>query len=90
MTTTTQPSAAQLILNDTAVLKRDLTTILELARSTALPMPGESLSVIEAMLGLLQNLVSRVERMEQSLEAMHQRFDQPGIAQVLRRMLDAD
>ncbi len=93
MTATTPqaaPSSAQLILADTATLKRDLTIILELARSTALPMEGESMSVIEAMLGLLQTLVQRVNDLNKSVEAMHQRLDEPGIALTLRRMLEAD
>src|SRR5690606_26377046 len=69
----TGPNSAQLILADTAILKRDLTTILELARATALPMEGETMSVIEAMLGLLQTVVHRVEELGKSVEAVHQK-----------------
>ena len=94
MTATTpqapQPHVAQLILADTTTLKRDLTTILDLARATALPMPGETISVIEAMLGLLQTLVKRMEDMGTSVEVLHQKLDQPGIAMALRRMTDTD
>ena len=94
MTATTpqnaQPNIAQLILADTTSLKQDLTTILDLARATALPMEGETMSVIEAMLSLLQTLVNRMEDMGQSVEALHQKLDQPGIAMALRRMTDAD
>lgn len=86
----TAPNSAQMILADTAILKRDLTTILDLARATALPMEGESMSVIEAMLGLLQTLVHRVEELGKSVEAVHQKLDEPGIALALRRMMDAD
>ncbi len=86
----TAQSSAQMILADTSILKRDLTTILDLARATALPMEGESMSVIEAMLGLLQTLVQRVEELSRGMEAVHQKLDEPGIAQALRRMMDAD
>lgn len=90
MTTTTQPNAALLILNDTQALRQDMATILQLARDTALPMPGEDMSVLDAVIGLLKTVVQRVEQVDQSLQALHQRFEEPGIAQVLRRMLDAD
>ena len=90
MTTTTQPNAALLILNDTQALRQDMATILQLARDTALPMPGEDMSVLDAVIGLLNTVVQRVEQVDQSLQALHQRFEEPGIAQVLRRMLDAD
>lgn len=93
MTTTanpTPPNAAQMIHADTQALRRDMATILELARNTALPMPGESMSVLDAMLGLLQTIVHRVEQIDQSLSALHQRFDQPGIANALRRVIDSD
>ncbi len=59
MTTTAklaQPNAGHLIHQDTQALRRDVATILELARNTALPMPGESMSVLDAMLGLLQTI----------------------------------
>ncbi|MBF0677895.1 MAG: hypothetical protein IR164_03005 [Devosia sp.] len=93
MTTTAnpaQPNAAQLIHADTQALRRDMAVILELARNTALPMPGESVSVLDAMLGLLQTVVTRMEQMDQSLAALHQRFDQPGIANALRRVIESD
>ncbi len=67
-----------------------MAVILELARNTALPMPGESVSVLDAMLGLLQTVVTRMEQMDQSLAALHQRFDQPGIANALRRVIESD
>lgn len=86
----TQLNAAQMIHADTQALRRDMATILELARNTALPMKGEEMSVIEAMLGLLQTIVARTEQVDQSLQALHQKLDQPGIANVLRRMIDSD
>jgi hypothetical protein len=86
----TQPTAAQLILQETTALRRDMATILELARATALPMPGEAMSVIDAMLGLLRTIVSRMEQVDSSLQALHQKLDEPGIAATLRRMLEAD
>ena len=89
-TNTPPPNAAQLILSDTKVLRQDMATILELARNTALPMPGESVSFLETVLGLLQSIVARTEQIDQSLAALHQKLDQPGIANVLRRMLDTD
>lgn len=85
-----QPSAAQAILQDTAALRQDMATVLELARATALPMPGEDMSVIDAILGLLRTIVSRIEQVDGSLQALHQKLDQPGIANALRRMTDAD
>ena len=88
--TTTSTSAAHAILRDTQALRQDMAIILELARATALPMQGEEMSVIEAMVGLLQTIVKRMEQVDQSLEALHQKLDQPGIAQVLRRMIDSD
>lgn len=93
MTTTANPAppnAAHLIHQDTQALRRDVAVILELARNTALPMKGEQMSVIEAMLGLLQTIVMRMEQVDQSLQALHQKLDQPGIANVLRRMIDSD
>ena len=95
MTTTpnaqpTQPSTAHLILQDTRALRQDLATILALARQTALPMEGESASVLETMIALLQMIVNGVEQNRQSIETLHQRLEEPGIANVLRRMLDAD
>ncbi|MFD1941452.1 hypothetical protein [Paradevosia shaoguanensis] len=93
MTTTnppTTPNLAQLILQDTTILKRDLGTILQLAKTTALPMSGEEASVLDTMIRLLQMIVTGVEQNRQSLEALHQRLEEPGIAHVLRRMLDAD
>lgn len=89
-TTTQQPNAAQLILNDTRALRQDMVTILQLAKDTALPMAGEDMSVLDAVIGLLKTVVLRVEQVDQSLQALHQKLDQPGISQVLRRMLDAD
>src|SRR5690606_16617408 len=53
MTTITPPNApnaAQTLLQDTAILKRDLNTILELAKATALPMNGEKASVLDTMI----------------------------------------
>lgn len=88
--TTTQPNAAQLILNDTRALRQDMATILRLAKDTALPMEGEDMSILEAVTGLLKTVVLRVEQVDESLQALHQKLDQPGIAQVLRRMLDPD
>lgn len=79
-----------MILTETQALRQDMTTILELARATALPMQGEEMSVIDAMLGLLKAIVTRMEQVDQSLEALHQKLDQPGIANVLRRMIDTD
>lgn len=93
MTTITPPNApnaAQMLLQDTAILKRDLTTILELAKATALPMEGEKASVLDTMIGLLQMIVNGVEQNRQAIEMLHQKLNEPGIASVLRRMLDAD
>ena len=91
MTTTSSPNnAAQLIHADTQALRQDVATILQLARNTALPMKGENISMLDAMLGLLQAIVTRMEQVDQSLEALHQKLDQPGIANVLRRMIDSD
>ncbi|MEO5805061.1 hypothetical protein [Devosia sp.] len=86
----TAPNTAQVILQDTAILKRDLTTILQLAKATALPMEGEKASVLETMIGLLQMIVTGVEQNRQAIQVLHQRLDEPGIAQTLRRMIDAD
>ncbi|OAM79648.1 hypothetical protein A3840_02805 [Devosia elaeis] len=86
----TAPNAAQMILQDTAILKRDLTIILELAKATALPMEGEQASVLTSMVNLLQMIVNGVEQNRQAIEVLHQRLDEPGIAQTLRRMIDAD
>jgi hypothetical protein len=93
MTTTASPSpqtVAQLIHMDTQALRQDMTTILTMARNTALPMPGERMSVLDAMVGLLQTIVTRMEQVDQSLEALHQKLDHPGIANILRRMIDSD
>ncbi|WEJ57474.1 hypothetical protein [Devosia sp. FJ2-5-3] len=89
-TTSSSNNAAQLIHADTQALRQDVATILQLARVTALPMKGESMSVLDAMLGLLQTIVTRMEQVDQSLEALHQKLDQPGIANILRRMIDSD
>jgi hypothetical protein len=48
------------------------------------------MSVLDAMLGLLQTIVARTEQIDESLAALHQKLDQPGIANVLRRMIDTD
>jgi hypothetical protein len=90
MTTNSPNTAAQAILTDTQALRQDMARILQLARNTALPMKGESMSVLDAALGLLQTILTRVEGVEQSLEALHQKLDQPVIANVLRRMIDSD
>jgi hypothetical protein len=93
MTTTaspTQPNAAQMIHADTQALRQDTAIILELVRSTALPMEGEEVSVLDAMIGLLRMIVDGVEQNRKSIEALHQRLEEPGIANVLRRMTDAD
>lgn len=93
MTTSSQPTApnaAKLILEDTAILKRDLTTILDLAKATALPMEGEQASVLTTMVGLLQMIVNGVEQNRQAIEVLHQRLDEPGIALTLRRMVETD
>lgn len=93
MTTSNPPTTsnlAQVILQDTAILKRDLSTILQLAKTTALPMEGEQASVLDTMIGLLQMIVTGVEQNRQSIELLHQKLNEPGIAGVLRRMIDAD
>ncbi|MBJ6987273.1 hypothetical protein [Devosia sp. MC521] len=93
MTTSSLPavsSTAQMILQDTAIIKRDLITILELAKSTALPLEGEQVSVLETMVRLLQMIVNGVEQNRKAIEVLHQRLDEPGIAQTLRRMIEAD
>ena len=85
-----QPNTAQMILNDTRALRQDIGTILALARQTALPMEGEEASVLETIVTLLQMIVNGVEQNRQAIEALHQTLTEPGIANVLRRMLDAD
>ena len=93
MTTTnppTTPNLAQVILQDTTILKRDLSTILQLAKATALPIAGEEASVLDTMIKLLQMIVTGVEQNRQSIEILHQKLNEPGIASILRRMIDAD
>lgn len=85
-----QPNVGQIILIDTQALRRDMAAILELARSTALPLEGEKASVLETMVGLLQMIVNGVEQNRKAIEVLHQRLDEPGIAQTLRRMIEAD
>lgn len=91
MTTAATPqNLAQLIHTDTQALRRDVEIILTLARDTALPMDGEEVSVLTAMVSLLQMIVTKTEANGQAIQAIHQTLNEPGIAQVLRRMLDAD
>lgn len=71
-------------------MRQDLGTILALARQTALPLEGEEASVLDTMIGLLQMVVNGVEQNRQAIEALHQTLTEPVIANVLRRMLDAD
>lgn len=87
---TTQQNAAQMIHADTQALRQDMAIILDLVRKTALPLAGEEVSVLDAMIGLLRMIVDGVEQNRKSIEALHQRLEEPGIANVLRRMIDAD
>lgn len=91
--TPTAPAAssqpiAQMILADTQAIRRDVETILSLARATALPMPGEQASFLETVTGLLQMIVTGIEQNRVSLEALHQRLNEPTIAMTLRRMVE--
>ena len=70
----TAPNTALMILQDTAILKRDMTTILQLAKATALPTEGETVSVLETMIGLLQMIVTGVEQNRQAIQVLHQRL----------------
>ena len=91
MAATSSPQTlAQMIHTDTQALRQDMAIILKLARDTALPMAGEETSVLAAMLALLQMIVTKTEQNAQAIEALHQALNQPGIAQVLRRMLDTE
>ena len=83
-------SLAQKIFEDTTIMREQLDTILALARATALPMDGEEKSFIETVTILLQMIVAGIESNRLNLEALHQRFDQPGIAMALRRMAETD
>jgi hypothetical protein len=81
-------SMGQAILMDTQALRRDLATVLSLAQATALPLPGEDKSFLETIIGLLQMIVVGVEDNRKSLEALHQRLNDPAIQVTLRRMIE--
>lgn len=88
---TTQPTpAAQAILTDTAQIKADIETILQLARTIAVPMQGEQASFMDVILKLLNMIVSGINDLQKSVEALHQRFEQPGIAATLQRVMEGD
>lgn len=87
---TQQQSAAQLILNDTQQIKAQTETIMALASTVTTPMEGERDSFMETVVKLLGMIVAGTEENRKSLEALHQRFDQPGIANTLRRIIDED
>lgn len=91
LTTPKSPmNTAQTILADMQALRQDMSTILELARSTALPLEGEKESVLATMVRLLHMIVNGLEVNRKAIEALHQRLDEPGIALALRRMIEAD
>ena len=85
-TPTTNPALA--ILTDTRALRSDMATILSLAQATALPLPGEEKSFLETVTALLQMIVTGVEENRRSLEALHQRLNDPAIQVTLRRMME--
>ncbi len=65
-----------------------MATILSLAQATALAMPGEEKSFLETVTMLLQMIVTGVDENRKSLEALHQRLNDPAIQVTLRRMLE--
>ena len=90
MTTTQPTTAAQAILDEARTIRADLSTILRLAEATALPLPGEQTSFLDAVISLQRMTVDGIQQLQQSVSELHRRLDEPGIAAALRRMGDPD
>lgn len=90
MSASTTTTAAQAILKDTAKLRTDMETLLTIARTLAAPVEGAPDGFMQTVVILLKAVVTRVEETQESVAELHRRLEEPGIAAVLRRLMEAE